>query len=208
MLYEYLYASYYLACFLRYAAPFVNARTLLAEDSMNDLSQRVKASIIDVPHFPNDGVIFRDITPLLKDPTLFNGILEWLAQIAEEVGATLIAGVESRGFLFATPLCHKLQLPCVMIRKPGKLPRAVHQIPYALEYGTDTLELHQEDCTAEDRVLLVDDLLATGGTAAAAAKLIEKSGATVAALAFIVELQDLVQRDLLPQRKLYSLAKY
>src|SRR5699024_7180999 len=175
---------------------------------MTHISQRVKASIFEVPNFPKKGVVFRDITPLLQDPPLFTEIIEWLANIAKNTNATRIAGIESRGFLFATPLCHKLQLPCVMIRKPGKLPRAVHQIPYALEYGTDTLELHQEDCTAEDRVLLVDDLLATGGTAAAAAKLIEKSGATVAALAFIVELQDLVQRDLLPQRKLYSLAKY
>lgn len=178
------------------------------ENLMNDISQQVKASIIDVPHFPAEGIIFRDITPLLKDPALFDGILDWLAQIARDVDATLIAGVESRGFLFASPLCHTLKLPCIMIRKPGKLPRAVHRETYALEYGTDTLELHQDDCSATDRVLLIDDLLATGGTAAAAARLIEKSGATVAAMAFIVELRDLVQHNLLSGRQVYSLAQY
>lgn len=175
---------------------------------MTHISQRVKASIFEVPNFPKKGVVFRDITPLLQDPPLFTEIIEWLANIAKNTNATRIAGIESRGFLFATPLCHALQLPCIMIRKPGKLPRAVHQENYALEYGTDTLEMHKEDCGPNDRVLLVDDLLATGGTAAAAARLIEKSGATVVGLAFIVELQEIVQHELLNGRSVFSLTQY
>ena len=158
----------------------------------------LKALIKDIPDFPQPGIIFRDITTLLQDP---EGLQHTVMQLSEQ-GAMLepdyVAGIESRGFIFGMPVAHQLRKGFVPVRKSGKLPRAVHSVAYSLEYGEDCLEVHQDAFPAGARVVIVDDLLATGGTAAAAAELIEKAGATVAGFIFVIELNDLAGRDNLP----------
>lgn len=158
----------------------------------------LKALIKNIPDFPQPGIIFRDITTLLQDPA---GLQHTVTQLSEKsAGLTpdYVAGIESRGFIFGMPVAHQLQKGFVPVRKSGKLPRAVHSVEYTLEYGQDRLEVHQDAFTANARVLIVDDLLATGGTASAAAQLIEKAGATVAGFIFVIELNDLAGRDNLP----------
>ncbi len=158
----------------------------------------LKALIKDIPDFPQPGIIFRDITTLLQNP---EGLQYTVAQLSEK-GAELtpdyIAGIESRGFIFGMPVAHQLHKGFVPVRKSGKLPRAVHAVEYTLEYGQDRLEVHQDAFEPNSKVLIVDDLLATGGTAAAAAQLIQKAGATVAGFIFVIELDGLAGRDRLP----------
>ena len=159
----------------------------------------LKALITDIPDFPQPGIIFRDITTLLRNPVGLEYTISQLSEEAARLEADYIAGIESRGFIFAMPLADRVSRGFVPIRKAGKLPRAVHKVSYSLEYGEDSLEVHQDAFDPNSRVLIVDDLLATGGTAAAAAALAQKTGATVAGLSFVIELDGLSGRDKLPE---------
>jgi adenine phosphoribosyltransferase len=168
----------------------------------------LKSLVRDVPDFPKPGIVFKDITPILQDPDAFEATLDALAGLARVAGATKIAGVESRGFIFGAPIAAHLGLPLVLIRKPGKLPAEKARIEYELEYGTDALEMHVDAVGAGDRVVVVDDLLATGGTAAAACALIEQQGATVASVLVVIELGFLGGAEKLAPRTVNALLKY
>ncbi|MEM8505782.1 MAG: adenine phosphoribosyltransferase [Cyanobacteria bacterium P01_D01_bin.1] len=158
----------------------------------------LKALITDIPDFPQPGIIFRDITTLLQDSAGLDYTISQLCDQASSVAPEVVAGIESRGFIFGMPVAHQMSQGFVPIRKAGKLPRAVHTMAYALEYGEDQLEVHKDAFASGTRVLIVDDLLATGGTAAAAAALVEKAGATVAGFSFVIELEGLSGRNKLP----------
>jgi adenine phosphoribosyltransferase len=173
----------------------------------SDLSLRLASAIRTVPGFPKPGILFRDITTLLLRPDLTRQAVEALAgPFAGEIEA--VAGIESRGFVFGAALAAAHGLPLVLLRKPGKLPAATYRESYSLEYGTDSLEVHQDAVQAGQRVLIIDDLLATGGTAAAAARLVEQCGARVVGMAFVVELDDLHGRDRLTGRRVHSLVHF
>lgn len=167
-----------------------------------------KNSILEVPDFPKKGIGFKDITPLLADAKTFAKAIDRLAEPFVGQGVSLVAGIESRGFLLATPIAYRLGAGVVPIRKKGKLPRAVKSASYALEYGTDSIEAHADAFPKGCKVLLVDDVLATGGTAAAAVRLIEDIGGTLAGAAFLIELGFLKGRAKLPGRKIHSLVTY
>lgn len=158
----------------------------------------LKALIKDIPDFPEPGIIFRDITTLLQDPAGLEYTISQLSEQGTALKPNAVAGMESRGFIFGVPVALQLQQGFVPIRKGGKLPRDVHSVEYTLEYGQDRLEIHQDALVPGSKVLIVDDLLATGGTAAAATKLIQKAGASVVGFAFVIELNDLAGRDNLP----------
>ena len=168
----------------------------------------LKALIKDIPDFPQPGIIFRDITTLLQDPAGLKHTVEMLSEQGAALNPDYIVGIESRGFIFAMPVAHQLERGFVPIRKAGKLPRAVHGVEYSLEYGQDRLEVHQDAFSAGAKVLIVDDLLATGGTASAAAKLVEKAGASVAGFSFVIELEGLAGRRNLPEVPVISLVQY
>ena len=158
----------------------------------------LKALIKDIPDFPQPGIVFRDITTLLQDPEGLHHTITQLSEKGAELNPDFVAGIESRGFIFGMPVAHQLRKGFVPVRKGGKLPRAVHAVEYSLEYGKDRLEVHQDAFEVGRKVLVIDDLLATGGTAAAAAQLIQKAGATVVGFIFVIELNDLAGRDNLP----------
>lgn len=168
----------------------------------------LQALIRAVPDFPKPGILFRDITPLLASPAAFAQAIALLKAQSEHLGATHVVGAESRGFLFGVPLAQALGLPFLPARKPGKLPRPTRRACYSLEYGEDCLELHADDLPPGARVLFVDDLLATGGTAEACARMIEGAGATVSACLFLIELGALGGRDRLAPRPCVSLLSY
>lgn len=168
----------------------------------------LKAHIRDIPDFPKPGILFRDITPLLGNPTAMQYSIDLFAEKVAEYRPDYIVGIESRGFIFGMPLAYKLGVGFAPVRKPGKLPAAVYQASYALEYGNDSLELHQDAFPAGSRVLIVDDLIATGGTAAATAQLIEKTGCTVAGFGFVIELAGLNGRAKLPDVPITVLLQY
>lgn len=168
----------------------------------------IKDHIKDVPDFPKPGIIFKDITPLLSNPEVLASIIDHLAEKFADAGITHLAGVESRGFIFGTALAYKMGVGLILVRKPGKLPRETHSVSYELEYGTDTLEVHKDDLGEGDKVLLIDDLLATGGTAEAAGRLIKATGAEIAGLCVIIELAFLNGRDRLGTLPVHSLATY
>ncbi len=169
----------------------------------------LKALIKDIPDFPQPGIVYRDITTLLQDSEGLQYTVTQLTERGAELAPDYIVGIESRGFIFGMPVAQQLKRGFVPIRKRGKLPRAVYGVDYDLEYGQDRLEVHQDAFTAGSRVLIVDDLLATGGTAAAAAQLIEKAGATVAGFSFVIELEGLAGRDRLPaETPIISLIQY
>jgi adenine phosphoribosyltransferase len=151
--------------------------------------------IRDVPDFPKPGILFKDITPVLADGDALSEVIGALTRAAGRLSPDVIAGVESRGFLFGAPIAHAMNLGLVPVRKAGKLPAKTVQVEYALEYGTATVEMHEDSITPGQRVVIVDDLLATGGTAMAAAQLIEKLGGTVAGFVFLVELAFLGGRE-------------
>lgn len=164
--------------------------------------------IRDIPDFPKPGIVFKDITPVLADGRVFRTVV---ADMAAPFGAddvTHVAGIEARGFILATPVADRLGVGFVPVRKPGKLPAEVRSVAYELEYGTDHLELHADAVGPGDRVLVVDDVIATGGTAAAAIELIESLGATVVGLSVYVELAFLNGRDRLNGTPLASLVVY
>lgn len=154
-----------------------------------DLVEKVKAEIRDVVDFPKEGIVFKDISPIMLNPTLSNEIVEHLASVFKNQGITKIAGIESRGFLLGYPLAMRLGLPFVLIRKKGKLPYKKVSYSYDLEYGSATIEMHEDAVEANDNVLVHDDLLATGGSAQAAAHLIQECGAKVAGFSFLVSLE-------------------
>ncbi|AFJ43091.1 adenine phosphoribosyltransferase [Francisella orientalis] len=170
----------------------------------------IKDRIIAVPDFPKPGIVFRDITPLLADP---QGLKMTAKAMAEELKSkgirpTIIAGTESRGFIFGVALAEALGLGFVPVRKPGKLPRETYKVSYQLEYGSDSLEIHKDAFKDTDKVLVVDDLLATGGTAKATVQLIEKTQASVEGLIFVIELEDLNGRKTLEGYNVSALVKY
>ena len=161
-----------------------------------------------VPDFPKPGILFRDISPLLGSSQAFGASIDGLAERTGSFNADVIAGIESRGFIFGVPLAQKLGLPFVPVRKPGKLPCETISVSYDLEYGSDSLEIHADAFDAGQRVLVVDDLLATGGTACAACKLIEQAGGIVAGVAVVIELQGLEGRQALAPHACESLLTY
>lgn len=152
---------------------------------MND---KIRQAIRDVPDFPKPGILFKDITPVLKDPTLFREVVSCFTERVRSLHPDKLAAIESRGFLFAAPVASELGLGLVPVRKKGKLPWDTLEESYALEYGTATLEVHKDAFSKGERVVIIDDLLATGGTAAASARLVERLGAEVVELQFLVEL--------------------
>jgi adenine phosphoribosyltransferase len=153
-----------------------------------NLEERIKHAMVDVHDFPSPGIVFKDITPLFQDPHLLNDLLDAMERSCKDQRIEAIVGLESRGFLLAVPLSLRLGVPFIMVRKKGKLPRACHSVSYDLEYGSATIEMHKDALQPGARVLIHDDVLATGGTAEAAAQLVQKAGAEVAMFQFIVEL--------------------
>jgi len=169
----------------------------------------VKAKIRDIPDFPKPGIIFKDITTAIKDPETFRRIVNYMTEKFKDAEIDYIAAIESRGFIFGAPLAYNLGAGLVIIRKPGKLPAKVEQVTYELEYGTDTVEMHSDAIEPGKKILLIDDLLATGGTAAAACTLIQKVGGIPSAIAFVVELSFLDGKNKLPQDiEVVSMVKY
>jgi adenine phosphoribosyltransferase len=169
------------------------------------VKQRLKAKIRDIPDFPKPGIVFKDLTPALADGALLREIGEALAAPFRDSRVTAVAGMEARGFIFGSLVAYVLGVGFVPLRKPGKLPHRTHQADYALEYGNATLEMHVDALAASDTVLLVDDLLATGGTAAASCALVQRSGARIAGCAFVIELDSLGGRQVLAPHPVYSL---
>jgi adenine phosphoribosyltransferase len=165
----------------------------------------VRARLRDVPDFPKPGITFKDITPVLADARLFAGVVAAMAEPFRARGVTHVAGIESRGFLLAAPIAVELGAGVIPIRKPGKLPARTASREYALEYGTDRLEVHVDACPSRSRILLVDDVLATGGTAAASAALIEEVGGEVVGFAFLLAIGALGGKKRLTQREIRAL---
>ncbi len=170
--------------------------------------EKMKSAIRDVPDFPKAGIVFKDITPLLQNPSYFKSAVEKMAGPFRRKGITHIASVESRGFIFGAPTAFQLDAGFVPVRKKGKLPYKTAAFDYQLEYGTDTLEIHSDAVDAASRVLIIDDVLATGGTAHATCKLVEKLKAKVVGLSFLVELEFLHGREKLPGYDVFSLIRY
>jgi len=169
---------------------------------------RLKEMIRDVKDFPKKGVIFKDITTLIKDPHSFKLACDLFVDQARKYKADMVVGVESRGFIFAPIIAGELGLGFVPVRKKGKLPAKTVSVTYALEYGKDTLEIHRDAINKGDRVLVIDDLLATGGTSRAVGKLIKKLGGQVKAFGFLIELSFLKGRSKLKGNSIFSLIKY
>lgn len=170
----------------------------------------LKSLIRNIPDFPSPGILFRDITTLLNNP---QGLRYTIDQLVEQCqGANLapdyVVGMESRGFIFATPMAYKLNAGFVPVRKPGKLPASVYSVTYELEYGTDNLEIHQDAISAGSKVVIVDDLLATGGTASATIELLNKMNVEVLGCVFVIELLALDGRKKLPEVPIISLIEY
>jgi len=170
--------------------------------------QRLKDKIRDIPDFPKPGIIFKDITPLVKDPAALRLAVHQLVQPFLGRDITAVAGMEARGFIFGSLVAWELNLPFIPLRKPGKLPYDAQSISYDLEYGSASLEIHTDSLNANDRVLLIDDLLATGGTAKASCELIEQLGATVEALGFVIELDFIHGRNKLEDYEIHALLHY
>lgn len=166
--------------------------------------------IVDLPDYPKPGVVFKDITPLLADSEGFAAVVDSIAGHFKDAGITKVIGAEARGFMVGAPVARRLNAGFVPARKPGKLPRETMSEDYALEYGTDALEVHADALSADDVVLLVDDLVATGGTAAAQARLVERSGARLAGMGFLMELAFLNPRAAIAEAsdaEVFSLVK-
>ena len=171
-------------------------------------TQALSSAIRDVPDFPKPGILFKDITPVLRDASLFRQAIEQLAALGADLEVDKVVAIESRGFILGGALAVRLGAGFVPVRKPGKLPWKARRATYALEYGTDTLEMHEDAVSPADRVLVVDDVIATGGTARAAGELVVAGGATVAAYLFLVELGFLDGRAKLPGADVRSLIRF
>jgi adenine phosphoribosyltransferase len=184
-----------------------------AADLQRGLSEQeradwLKSVIRDIPDFPQPGILFRDITPLLADARALQTALEGMAAPFRQAGIELVVGVESRGFIFGAPLALLLNVGFVPVRKFGKLPAETIRVEYALEYGSNTVEIHTDALRPGQKVLIVDDLLATGGTVGAAVELVERLGGEVAGIAFLVELTFLQGRKRLAGQQIFSLLHY
>jgi len=168
----------------------------------------LKSKIRTVENFPKEGISFKDITTLLQEPEAFKYAIDELIKIADEYDYDVIIGPEARGFIFSAPMAYAAQKPLVLVRKPGKLPSETERHEYALEYGTDVLEIHKDAIKKGDKVLIVDDLLATGGTTRAVAELVNKLGAEVSAVLFLIELTFLPGREILSGYPVRTVLEY
>ncbi len=169
-----------------------------------DLRQYIR----DIPDFPVEGILFRDITPLMQEPSAFKYVIDRMAEHYEGQEVDVILGIEARGFLIGAPLAYKLGKPFVPVRKEGRLPYETKSVKYALEYGQNVVEVHTDAVSRGQRAVILDDLLATGGTMAAGAELVESMGGEVAGLAAVIELIDLDGRERLSGYGVYSLVQY
>lgn len=172
------------------------------------LQDTLKSLIRDVPGFPAPPVVFKDITPMLQNGGAFTALIDHWVDRYKDQAVTQVVGIESRGFIFGAALAARMGVGLTLVRKPGKLPRETMSQQYALEYGTDELHIHKDALAPRDRVLLIDDVLATGGTAAAAIDLVVATGATVVETTFLMELEFLGGRAKLGENKLYSVLTY
>lgn len=172
------------------------------------LVKDLKKHIRDIPNFPQEGIIFKDISTLLKNKDAFKKSIDQLALKFKKSRIQYIVGVEARGFIFGAALAYKLGVGFIPVRKKGKLPYKTKSVTYKLEYGTDTLEIHADALPAKSRVLVVDDLLATGGTVSAVTELVKSQGASIVGVAFLVELKFLNGKDRLKNYPIYSVLQY
>ena len=186
-------------------ADAVDSGALLSQQERSDWLKNI---IRDIPDFPTPGILFRDITPLLQDARAFRVVLEGLAEPFKDAGIEQVVGVESRGFIFGAPLALLLGAGFVLVRKFGKLPGETIHVEYALEYGSNTVEIHTDAIAPGQKVLVVDDLLATGGTVGAALDLVQRLGGEVVGIAFLVELTALQGRQRLDGQNVFSLIQY
>ena len=175
---------------------------------MNADVASIQQAIRDVPNFPKPGIVFKDITPLLANGPLFAKTIDLLGERYREKKIDTVLGIESRGFIVGAALAYKLGAGFSIVRKPGKLPYETHKASYELEYGNDTLEIHVDALAPNARVIIADDLIATGGTAAATAELVSKLGGTVVECAFVIELSFLKGREKLKKFGVFSLLQY
>ena len=167
-----------------------------------------KKYIADVVDFPKEGILFRDITPLMAEGEVFKSACDEILAFAKKVGANVIVGPESRGFIFGCPIAYSMGIGFIPVRKPGKLPRETVSMSYDLEYGSNELHIHKGDIKKGQKVLIIDDLLATGGTVNATIQIVESMGAEVVGCAFLIELEDLKGRELLKNYEVFSLMSY
>ena len=167
----------------------------------------IKAHLREVPDFPTEGIVFKDITPILENPQLFKETIQIFKERLEEFTPEVIVGIESRGFIFAAPLAVEMGIPFVLARKPGKLPSDKISVEYSLEYGSDSLEMHKDSIENNQKVAIVDDLLATGGTSEAAVKLVKSLGGNVVSVVFLVELISLKGKERISPINIISLLK-
>ncbi len=170
--------------------------------------EKLKSKIRNIPDFPTKGILFRDITTLLKETHAFKESIDRMTDIIRERGVDTILGIESRGFIFAAPIAYQLNLSLNLIRKPDKLPAETLSESYTLEYGENTIEIHKDAVSKGDKVVICDDLLATGGTAKASVRLVERLGGEVVSLLFLIELIDLKGREKLKNYTVDSIIKY
>lgn len=177
---------------------------LSGKDVMEELKKRIR----NIPDFPKKGIVFRDITTLLKDKDAFRRVIDVLYDRYKDEQIDVVVGTEARGFLLAAPLAYRLGVGVVPVRKPGKLPAETLRVEYQLEYGTDALEIHKDAISSGQRILVVDDLLATGGTIAATCEMVDKLGGEIVGVAFLIELDFLGGRDRLAGRNVLSLIHY
>jgi adenine phosphoribosyltransferase len=175
---------------------------------MGSLEADIRAAIRDVPDFPKPGIMFKDITPLLADAKLFRRTTDAMAEPYRAAGITHVVAIESRGFLLGAPVAQALNAGLIPVRKPGKLPSKTAAVEYALEYGTDKLEIHADACDHKARVLIVDDVLATGGTARATAELVRGRGGVVAGFSFLMTLGFLKGADRLSGTPIFQVISY
>ena len=168
----------------------------------------LKSYIRDIPNFPTPGILFRDITPLLQTPVAFKYVVDRFVERYADIPVDVVVAIEARGFLFGTPLAYALGKPLVPVRKEGKLPAETMGVEYSLEYGTNVVEIHKDGISPGQRVVVVDDLLATGGTLAAAVQLVEQAGGRVESLAMVIELTGLEGRSLLQGYDVFTLVQY
>jgi len=186
----------------------LESRGLTSAKPVHDGMNQLKNLIREIPDYPKPGILFYDITTLLKHPSGFRAVIDALRAHFAAHGIDRVVGIEARGFIFAPAVAYALSAGFVPMRKPKKLPAPVERVEYALEYGTDSVEVHRDGIEPGHNVLIVDDVLATGGTAAAAAKLVEKLGGRVAGLSFVIELEGLKGRDKLPGYDVQTLLHY
>jgi adenine phosphoribosyltransferase len=180
----------------------------MSETQSISMAEKLRPIIRDVPDFPKKGIIFKDITPLLANPEMFRETIRFIACRYTGRGITKVLGIEARGFILAAPIAMELGAGIIPVRKKGKLPYKTVSAAYALEYGEDTLQMHEDAIKKGEKVLIVDDVLATGGTAAAACRLVDKLGGKVESIAMLIELAFLKGRGRLSGYDLFSLIKY